>query len=309
MTKKSKNTKVLAVDFGAHNLKLVEVEYGPLGVVVKTFGVSPYHQNRKGQADLVATLEDLIRASHVTTKDTILVIPETDVSVFNFEDPAQNQIEHLKPGFLASNLVWATANTILALPRLVYNLYSEILKTAGLNIVGLQYVPASLARSVANIARAAILEFGAESSNWYVFDFGKLIQRNSIPYGGEALTRALELAHKWDRQKAENHKRSLIGDKQTWPKTTTKVVETYLERWWQDLIGGLAEQPSYIERLIVTGGGSRFLPMREFAFDRLGILPEDWSIPPTARVAETLRPYLEPQISLLANSLSHLLYF
>lgn len=308
-SKKSKTSdRVLSVDFGSHTLKLVEIELGPLGPVIRTFGVSPYTVDKEGGADLVGTLEKLMRQTHTSTLDVALVLPETDTTVFRFDEVATRMLERLKPSFAASNIVWTTADMLIALPKVVYNFYSDVIKTAGLNLVAIQHVPTSLAKSVANMGRAAVLETGAESSNWYVFDDGYLMQRSTLPYGGEALTKSLSVAHEWDRQKAENHKRTLAGEPSTWPETSALVVQNFLDRWWKDLTGYLAEQPSHLDNILITGGGSRFLPMREYIFNLFGIMPEEWRLPAEAHISEELRPHLEPQVPLLANTLAHLVY-
>ncbi len=328
-----KTAKILGLDFGAHTLKLSEVEHGPLGPVVKTFGIMPYLRNRNEQADLVATLEELLHAAQTQSRDVLLAVPETDAFILtrereaaDFTDPArdlptwqrsvhQKMDEH----FSSQNQIWPMTPTIehhtgtarasfLAVPQLVVDFFSEILDTAGLNLIGVQHVPTALGRSFAETSRTGVLEFGAESSGWYVFDHGHLTQRANLPYGSEALTKALALAHGWSRDEAENHKRTLIGDTSTWPQPSAQVVDAFLKQWWADLFQNLAERPAHLEKLILNGGGSRFIPVREFAFNQLGLLPEDWQMPPQAHVAEALRPHLEPNLPVLVNSLALLVY-
>jgi hypothetical protein len=336
-TRGAKNaTRSLSVDFGAHTLKLAEVEWGPLGPIVKTFGVSPYLRNKNEQADLVGTLEQLLANARATSRSVILHVPETDAFLMRHEETLPNEPLHndqlvqrqhalhssLDKRLTQKNAVWPLTPGItrsetgamqatypfLVVPRALVDFYHEVLKSAGLELAGLQHLPTQHGNVLGESGRTALLDIGAESTGWYVYDHGKLIQRNTLPYGGEALTKALTLAHGWEREKAEEHKRSLAGESSTWPEITRVVTETYLNQWWQDLTQHLAEQPAYVDRVVLTGGGSRLLPLREFLFARLGLLPEAWRLPHTAHVAENLRPHIEPQLPVLANSLALLIY-
>jgi hypothetical protein len=330
------SSRTLAVDFGAHTLKLAEVEWGPLGPIVKTFGVSPYIRNRNEQADLVGTLEQLLTNARATSRSVILHVPETDAFLMRREESLsdgaldQHQLAERQRAVQTSlggrltqkNAVWPLTPSqthtpegethahypFLVVPRALVDFYREIVQSAGLELVGLQHLPTQHGNILNEPGRTALIDIGAESTGWYVYDHGTLVQRNTLPYGGEALTKALTLAHGWEREKAEEHKRSLAGEWHTWPETTRVVTETYLDQWWNDLTRHLAEQPAYVDRVVLTGGGSRLLPLREFLFQRLGLLPEEWRLPHTAHVAENLRPHIEPQLPILANSLALLIY-
>ena len=301
-TAKRTSSKVVAVDFGAHTLKLAEVEHGPLGPIIKTFGVSPYRRTRNDQVDLVKTFEELKHDAGTATRDVLLVLPETDVFVLQGQN-ANNEITQ-------RCVVWPVEGTdqSICVPHVALDFYRNVLETAGSRLAGVQHVPTALGRTFAGTRRGAALDIGAESSSWYVYDHGRVVQRSTIPYGSEALTKALALAHGWEMEVAEDHKRSLTGAPSTWPTTTAAVVSAYTNRWWNDLLSNLAHAPAHLERVVLTGGGSQSIPLREFIFDQLGVIPEDWLLPPHAHVAESLRPHLEPHVPVLANSLSLLVY-
>jgi Tfp pilus assembly PilM family ATPase len=329
--RRTKPVRALGADFGAQTLKLVEVEWGPLGPVVRTFGVTPYVRNRQNQADLVATLEELKRLARVTSDEVMLALPETDAFLLNTHRDVsvveqrtqgahawqQHLQQRISPELATHAHIWPMSPLIedsgqvqigfLAVPRTVLEFYSEVLKAANLKLVGVQHVPTALGRGYSS-GRTGLLELGAESTGWYLYDHGILTQHATVPFGSEALTQALALAHGWDYPTAEKHKRSLSGDPSTWPETTQLVVETFLQRLWQDLVMHLAERPAHLDRVILTGGGARFAPVREFVFNQLGLLPEDWRLPPRAHVAEVLRPHIEPHVPVLVNSLSLLVY-
>jgi Tfp pilus assembly PilM family ATPase len=300
--------RLVGLDFGAHLLKLAEVEHGPLGPVIKTFGVAPYETDARGQADLVKTLEQLARQARISTKDVVLTLPETDACIIDAGQGAHHARTKLDPRVAAVAVCWPVGEQLVTIPRWIYDFYESVIKTAGLSLTGIQHVSSSLGRSVADAGRTAVLDLGAESTGWYVYDHGQPIQRATLPYGSEALTSALALAHGWTREKAEAHKRVLTGDPRLWPQETQLVTQTFLERWWDDLHKYLAEQPAHLKQVVVVGGGSRSAPIKEFVFNQLGLMPQDWQLPHTAHVAEPLRPYLEPNVHLLANSLSHLVY-
>ncbi|MFO0705086.1 MAG: pilus assembly protein PilM [Candidatus Andersenbacteria bacterium] len=300
--------RLLGLDFGAHSLKLAEVEHGPLGPVIKTFGVAPYETDGSGRADLVKTLEDLLRSARVTTREAILTVPETDACIIDTGHTPDQLRSKLDPRLAAVAVCWPVGERLLTLPRWIYDFYESIITTAGLSLGGVQHVSSVLGRSVTDRGRAAVLDLGAESTGWYVYDHGQLVQRATLPYGGEALTNALALAHGWTREHAEQHKRKLSGDPHLWPDETRLVLQTFLERWWSDLHQYLAEQPAHLTQVTLVGGGARSAPLREFVFGQLGLLPQEWQLPVSAHVAEPLRPYLDPSLHLLANSLSHLVY-
>ncbi|MFH0831173.1 MAG: pilus assembly protein PilM [Parcubacteria group bacterium] len=302
------SSRVVGLDLGASSVKLAEVEHGPLGCVVRTFGIAPYLFDRNGRADLVKTLEQLVLSARVTTKNTILTLPQADACVLATGHDAATLQSRLNPRLAAAAVCWPVGEQLVTLPRWIYDFYNSVVQTAGLTISGVQYVPSALGRSVMDLTRAIVLDLGAGSTAWYIFDHGELVQRVNLPYGGEALTQALALAYGWTRDQAEDHKRSLTGDPQTWPEESALVVRTFLERWWSDLHEHLAEQPAHVQSVLFTGGGSRFVPLREFVFEKLGLLPQDWQLPLTTHVAEPLRPYLEPHLPVLANSLAHLVY-
>jgi Tfp pilus assembly PilM family ATPase len=307
---------IAALDFGANALKLAEVEHGPLGPVIRTFGVLPYVRDRAGQADLAGTLEELLRRSGATARNAILVVPETDAFIVRAQHPHRHAqlSDHLQrtcavwPMTPARDAEGYDRIDALAVPRIVVDFYGDVVRAAGRTLAGVQHVPTALGRSFAQTPRTAVVEQGAESSGWFVFDSGHLVQRRTLPYGGEALTGALALAHGWDHDTAEQHKRSLVGDPAGWPVETQHVVREFLVRWWQDLLGPLAERPAFVDRVVLTGGGTRLPALRESAFDQLGIVPEEWQLPPHAHVAEHVRPYLEPHVPVLVNSLALLVY-
>lgn len=307
---------VAALDFGANALKLAEVEHGPLGPVVKTFGVQPYLRDRAGQADLVGTLEELLHRSGATARYAILVVPETDAFIVRAQHPHRHAqlSEHLKrtcavwPMSPATDAEGSQRIDALAVPLVVVDFYGDVVRAAGRTLAGVQHVPTALGRSFARTPRTVVVEQGAESSGWFVFDSGHLTQRRTLPYGGQALTGALALAHGWESDAAEQHKRSLVGDPAGWPVETRAVVREFLTRWWSDLLGPLPERPAYVDRVVLTGGGTRLPALREFVFDQVGIVPEEWKLPPHAHVAEHVRPYLEPHVPVLVNSLALLVH-
>jgi|GEM_PF-6093561 len=300
--------RLVGLDFGAHSLKLSEVEHGPLGPVVRTFGIAPYQTDRNGHADLVKTLDGLVRSSRVSSADAVLTIPETDACMIATGHPADHVRSKLDSRLSSVAVCWPVGDRLLAVPRWVYDFYDDVVRMAGLKLSGVQHTSSALGRSVADLGRTVVLDLGAESTGWYVFDHGSLVQRASVPYGGEALTQALAMAYGWTREHAEEHKRSLQGDPQSWPDETQLVTDAFLKRLWDDLHKHLAEQPAHLQNVVLVGGGSRFTPVREFVFSRLGLLPQDWQLPVSAHVSEPLRPHLEPHVVLLANSLSHLVY-
>lgn len=302
------SSRLVGLDFGASSLKLAEVENGPLGTVVRTFGMAPYLLDRNGHADLVKTLEQLAVSSRISTKDTVLTLPESDACIVATGHNAMSLQARLNPRLAAVSVCWPVGDQLVTVPRWVYDFYDGVVRTAGLAITGVQYVPAALGRSQLDTARAAVLDLGASSTGWYVFDQGELTQRINLPYGGEALTQALALAYGWTRDQAEDHKRSLSGDPATWSEETALVVKTFLERWWNDLLAHAAEAPAHLEAVVLTGGGARFVPLREFIFSKLGLLPQDWQLPASTHMSEPLRPYLEPHVPVLANALAHLVY-
>ncbi|MDP2587795.1 MAG: pilus assembly protein PilM [bacterium] len=306
--RKHSSKRMVGVDFGAHSLKLAEVEHGPLGSVVRTFGVAPYSIDKAGRADLVATLERLARSAHISSSEVVLTLSETEVCMIATGTSADTILQKLNPRLASVAVCWPSDDRLIAIPRWVYDFYHQVIDTAGLKLIGLQHVSSALGRSVAGDGRVGVLDVGAESTSWFVFDHGELVQRASLPYGSEALTQALALAHGWTRDNGEEHKRRLAGDPRTWPEESTLVMATFLERWWQDLFRHLAEHPSHLNDLVLVGGGSRLAALREHVFEQLGLMPREWRMPTTTLVAEELRPHLEPQLPILANSLSHLVY-
>lgn len=306
---------VAALDFGAHSLKLAEVESGPLGPVIRTFGVLPYLRDKHGQADLAGTLEELIRRAGTQSRDMLLVVPETDAFILHSSTPERQRALPYELSLTCN--VWPMTPVMadgmerydaLCVPKLVVDFYRDVVDSAGRRLAGVQHVPTALGRSFTKTPRTAVIEQGAESSGWYVYDHGYLVQRRTLPYGGEALTTALALAHGWDRDTAEKHKRNLSGDPTGWPLETQHVVHHFLRRWWSDLLGPLAERPAYIDRVVLAGGGTRLPALQEYVLTELGRIPEEWRLPPHAHVAEHVRPYLEPHVPLLVNTLALLVY-
>ncbi len=322
--------RILGVDFGSHTLKISEVERGPLGPIVKTFGVTNYLKDRKKTPDLIETLRELARRARVRSSDALLSLNPLDVFVAEREINVGNKFDEKYIAQLAERFKRELLNKMVnrsailplspsiskreqvarfsfaLVPNRTIDTYRKIFKTADLNLVGLQYAPHALGRGLSGQGRSVVIEMGAHSSAWYLFDYGHLRQKSNLAYGGAALTQALALAHGWSTEKAEEHKRSLEGPATTWPKESRLVVETFLQRWWQDLLSVLSERPGFIDKIVLTGGGARFAALRESIFEKYGILPEDWNLPNLAHSAEELRRYLDPQLPVLVNSLASL---
>ncbi len=326
--KAGRSSRLMGVDFGSHSLKLSEVERGPLGPVVRTFGVTPYLKNKKGEPDIVRTLDELTRASRCEANDVLLTLSPLDVFMvereYHYENqPDPKQIEQTQARLkaeLSTNLVNRSVILPLAptinypeqlihlsfaiVPNQIIDFYQKAIEAAGLNLAGLQYAPHAIGRSLADFGRTAVLEMGAQTSSWYLHDHGHLVQKATLPYGGEALTEALALANGCNLEEAEEHKRSLTGPSTTWPSTSATVVKTFLDKWWEDLFSMPAETPAHMDNILTIGGGARFTPMREQIFEKFGILPDEWTLPEIAHVSEDLRQYLDPQLPVLVNSLA-----
>lgn len=230
------------------------------------------------------------RFGEIKTRNLIFSLPESQTFIYSFDIPEdldekerikeiENEarktfpfpLEELYYDFMINE----KRNVILAAtPKKIADDYLELFKNCQLNATIFETASESLARSLINENTAVfIVDLGAATTSFSVFDEKRLIISNSLATGGERFSELMAEKLKITKSEAESLKIKTGLDSQ---KNKGKVF-LILQEEMQKIIEKIRELDSYfeektgkkIEKIILTGGAVLTLSIKEYLADNL----------------------------------------
>jgi type IV pilus assembly protein PilM len=225
----------LGVDIGTATIKIVEL--APQGknhwkLISAVSSVSPVGGVVNNQGNLGAVSQLIVKMmkdAGMKSRRVIASIPEDQVSSHIVEMPLMSdgeiqqalqwQVEQYIP-IPAEKAVWSyqvikkdevsggMEVMLVAAAKSLVNSYTQILETAGLEVIALETELVAAARSLvpAEYPLSLIVDIGARSTDLGVVKNGQLVFSRMIPTAGEAFTRAIETGLGLDTRQAEEYK-------------------------------------------------------------------------------------------------------
>jgi type IV pilus assembly protein PilM len=163
---------------------------------------------------------------------------------------------------------------LVAVPKKIVDGYLEVLKNCQLNPVIFETASESLARSLINgNGTVLIVDVGAATTSFSVFDEKKLILGSSLATGGERFTELIAEKLEISKSEAEELKIEIGMD----PQKKNGRIFSILQEEMQKIIEKIREMNSYfeertgkkIENIILAGGAILTLHIKEYLADNL----------------------------------------
>ncbi|MCD6226084.1 type IV pilus assembly protein PilM [bacterium] len=166
---------------------------------------------------------------------------------------------------------------VVAAPKELIKQRTSFLQSVGLVPLALETTATALARVFGNETGqpVMILDIGAKSSTMLVTKNKAVYLTRSLPFGGEAFTRAIALSLGMDPLKAEEYKKAYGFLKEEWEGKIRKAMEEIFLHLLEEVKKGLLtfkeEWNEEIKVLIVSGGGALMPGLTDELVNRLGI--------------------------------------
>ena len=279
------------LDIGSYNLKVVQLAKSGKEYNLVAFGSAPSTQKglaSEADGDLTALAEaikKLHQEAKISTKNVTTALPQDRVFTRTVNLPSLSEEElrsaikweaeqyipiPLEEVILAHQIVGQvridnqqkTEVLIVAAPKRLINKTLKVLKTAGLNPVGLETEIIAMARSLVapDGEIALVVDLGAKATDMAVVEGGLVVFSRSITTAGEALTRAVASSLGLDPTQAEAYKKAYGVDPQKLEGKVKRAIGPVLDVVVKEIektIGYFrAETKKTIKRVILSGGTS-----------------------------------------------------
>ncbi|MFA5622945.1 MAG: type IV pilus assembly protein PilM [Candidatus Dojkabacteria bacterium] len=228
----------VGIDFGTHSVKAVELknagstpELINLGSQLTPKGVinSEEKQDQKKLADVLKKLYD---DSKIRNRNVVMALPEFSVFTRFLEFPGVKKEELREAVFFeAKQYIPMSVNDVhmsfvtigfneeknaprvllVAAPKKVIYIYTEIAKLADLDLVAIETESVAMGRAMykaTNKKDLVMLDFGANSTDMSIMSEGYLVFSQSIAIGSDALTQAVVNKFNFEYSRAEEFKRN-----------------------------------------------------------------------------------------------------
>lgn len=295
----------IAVDFGSHSLKLIQLvkqrndiwEVKALSSVQTPPEVTnSYKEEHKTQ--LVESMKELVADANPTIKEVAVALPENTVFSRVLTIPKVSddeltatiywQLKQYLPypieDVQSDHTVLSVDQTgqrkvlVVAAPKKLVDLYVEILERAGLLPVAVESETLASLRTIRNtqsVTDAVILDLGANSTDMAIMVNSELFFSQSIGTGSDLLTKALVNEFQLSYAQAEEYKRS-FGMKQDVGEGKVKnaikpvldIIITEVMRGIEFFKTEIMMQPP--AKVILTGEGALLPALSEYVNSVLG---------------------------------------
>lgn len=233
-------SSTISLDIGTTSLKIVELEPAGATWTLKRVGIAPNPvgylviQNPEQKNLLVESVKKLTSSSKISKLNVRVGLPESHVFTRVVKMPALSDAE------LASAIRWEAEQHIpipladvqmdysvlsrpekgvkegtmevllVAAKKDIVNYFTDILGTAGLELIGMETSILGLVRALAapEDPPTLFMNIGASSSDFCIAVGGKIFITYSVPIAGVSLTRAIAMTLQLPQKQAEEYKRA-----------------------------------------------------------------------------------------------------
>ncbi len=304
---------VIGVDIGSSSLKVVQLRREGGTAILETYGelaLGPYAGVEAGQATnlpaatIIETLNDLLQAANVTTKDAGISIPFsrsllTLIKLPKRDDPEEQKtviqlearkyipvpvsevqldwfvVPEVAPEGAAPAGIAAVANQkVQVLLVAVHNDQLSLLETvvtgAALAASFYEIEIFSTIRAVVDetVKPVMVLDIGASATKVYVVEHGVVALSHTIQQGGQDVTRTIATAHGLTVKNAESLKKEygFMGGTDEYAQRTIELVFSHIfEEAKRVLTQYETQHTKSISSLVLTGGGGVTKELQRYA--------------------------------------------
>ena len=317
------------MDIGSSNIKIAQLRSKDNQFVLETYGmvnVSYQIANKDGASikDTANLLKKLVEKAGVTTNKVVASLPNNSVFTSVIEMPKLPESElKVAVEFEAKKYVplplqevalsWSILDDkkskvgnpvadsrvkvlLTAVPTVVIDNYVKVFQMAGLEADALEIEALALIRSLIgeDLNNNLLIDIGAKSTSVNLVDSGYLRLSKNLNIGGDTITTGLAQSLSVNFSRAEQFKKDfgLASGTAQIPQVMRPILDIIKNEAGQ-LINLFESRGQKIDKIILTGGGSKLPSLREY-LSTLGkpvIAANPW-----ARVSypEKLKPVIEP---------------
>jgi type IV pilus assembly protein PilM len=185
---------------------------------------------------------------------------------------------------------------LTAVPTVVINNYLEVFKLAGLEAQALEIEALALIRSLIgeDLGNNILIDIGARSTSVNLVDTGYLRLSKNLNIGGDTITTSLAKSLSVNFSRAEQFKKDfgLSGSTGQIPQVMRPILDVIKNEVGQ-LISLFESRGQKIDKIIITGGGSRLPSLKEYltALGKPVVSANPWT---RVLYPEKLKPVIEP---------------
>ena len=273
-------------------------------------------------SDIIEMLADILREANVTANQAVFAVPSTSSFITVAELPTADRDEVAKAiQFEARRYIpipisevlldWQiidegdTAETgpvaktkviLVAVPKDVIGKFERVAKGANLTLTGLEIETFSMVRSLMANDKTitALINYGSQSSTVTVVDERVVMLSHSIDRGSNELTSALARGLNITLERAEAFKTEVGISERPEDREVASIMSPLIELLFSEIdriLGSYNRKTERrIERVVITGGGSRIKGLIDYTAKRFGL--ETIQVNPFSRV--TYPAFMQP---------------
>ncbi len=328
--------RILGIDIGTASIKLVELSRKKGEFVLENYGIlelkeylersnriiqsSSLKMVEKEVVDLLSLLIKEVRPkskvvyasmptfSAFSTVFDMPLIPEKEIEkVISFQARqyvplpiSEVHLEWLKTAEFENERGQKFQKILInAIPREIIKKYYTIFKTLGFSLIALELEGYSLARilSPAGSPPTLVIDLGAVSSSFYVFENGLLEFVGQSDYAGASLTQAISRSLDISPLRAEELKRrrGLLGSQGTYELSTALMpfLDVIIQEGQRIIHEYEQNYNKKVEKIILVGGGANLPGIEIYFHQQMGLIVEEFSIFKNIKYPNELEPMIK----------------
>lgn len=300
--------KSIGLDVGLTHIKAVSLSKGGNGFVLNSFQVMPcppkgmLSESSIDQQEMANALKKTVEGLKSNSKNVNIALADNQVYIKIIEMPALSDKElsmaiyweaerHIPVALSTITLVWNVLKRpesgssekmqvlMVGAPTELINKYQKVLEMAGLNLNSIETETLSTVRALVtpNFPPTIIVSIGAINTSLAIIKDGILVLTYSIPTGGNAITRAIEVDFGLTPSQSEEYKRTYGLSKEGVGRKVGSSTEPILTSILLEMKKALAfysdkyKNESIIQQILLSGGTARLPGIDLFFAENLGI--------------------------------------
>jgi len=305
-----KPSQMVGVDIGMFSTKVVQLRYESGRAVLETYGEllnGSYLKEGVGikggflqyqEDEIVALLKDILRESHVTSKDVVISIPAASSFIVTFSLPNLPKSEVAKAVPYEARkyipvpikdiiLDWDVIESgkenggmdvlLVAVPKEVVEKIKRVSEKAGLTLRSMEIESFSMIRALManDLAPTAIVNVGYQSTVLVIVDQGQLRVSDTIMRGSHEWTRAIMKGLSISSERAEEIKKEIGLGKKVEDKEISNIVSSLADALFLEIERMFSfyhrKTSRRVQKINLTGGGSNLKGLVEEVASRFEI--------------------------------------